>query len=439
MNPIEKVFELDGDEAMDLDTLRAFIDRHRRLCVRYRELADLYTGQHPILTKSAKADYKPDNRLVVNYARYIVDTLNGYFIGIPVRTVSDKETINDYIQFVEKYNSIDDNNADLAKKASIYGHAYELLFRDEEGQIGITNLSPMECFIIYDTSIRQRPRYGVRYQVTKDKSIRGTYSDDEKIYYFVIDGNGGRVESEIEHYFGAVPLVEYVENEERIGAFEFVETLINAYDQAMSEKANDVDYFSDAYMKILGAELGKEALQSIRDNRIINLSGGDAEKIVVEFMEKPNADATQEHLLDRLETQIFAISMVANINDENFATTSGIALKYKLQSMSNLAKTKERKFAKGFNRRWELIAQSPGDKLGPDDLIGIDYVFTRNVPTNLSEEAQNARALQGIVSDETVLRTLSVVPDVKAEMERMDEESGSSALHDVTEDWCTNA
>lgn len=434
MQPIEKVFELDDGEAWTLDTLRTFIDRHRRLCVRYQELLDLYTGRHPILTKQAKADYKPDNRLVVNYARYIVDTFNGYFIGVPVRTVSDKASVSDYIQFLETYNALDDNNADLAKKSSIYGHAYELLFIDEEGQIGITNLSPMECFLVYDTSIRQHTRYGVRYQVLKDNVIRGTYSDEEKIYYFVIDSDGVRIESEIEHYFGAVPLVEYVENEERIGAFEFVETLIKSYDQAMSEKANDVDYFSDAYMKILGADLDEQTLRSIRDHRIINLSGADSEHIVVEFMEKPNADATQENLLNRLEKQIFAISMVANINDDQFATSSGIALKYKLQSMSNLANTKERKFSKGFHQRFDLIARSPAGKLQPEDLISIDYVFTRNIPTNLTEEAQNARALQGIVSDETVLRTLSVVPDVKAEMARIEDESNSSVLHDVTED-----
>lgn len=34
--------------------------------------------------------------------------------------------------------------------------------------------------------------------------------------------------------------------------------------------------------------------------------------------------------------------MVANISDESFGTASGIALRYRLQAMDNLAKTKER-------------------------------------------------------------------------------------------------
>ena len=48
-------------------------------------------------------------------------------------------------------------------------------------------------------------------------------------------------------------------------------TMINEYNEAISEKANDdVAYFADAYLKILGAKLTKEELASLRDNRIIN-------------------------------------------------------------------------------------------------------------------------------------------------------------------------
>ena len=217
-------------------------------------------------------------------------------------------------------------------------------------------------------------------------------------------------------------MVEYVENEEKLGAFEPVITLINAYNKAISEKANDVDYFADAYMKILGAILDEETLHQIRDNRIINLASEETDKLIVEFMEKPNADTTQENLLEKLEKQIFAISMVANINDENFGTSSGIALKYKLLSMMNLANTKERKFVRGFNERFKLISNLPNSPIVEEDLKNIGYTFTRNIPENNKEEAEIARSLQGIVSDETLLDSLSLVKNVKMEMERIKDE-----------------
>ena len=59
------------------------------------------------------------------------------------------------------------------------------------------------------------------------------------------------------HGFEGVPAVEFVENEERMGIFESALPMIDAYNKAISEKANDVDYFADAYLKILGSRVGE--------------------------------------------------------------------------------------------------------------------------------------------------------------------------------------
>ncbi|MCO7128409.1 phage portal protein, partial [Sporolactobacillus shoreicorticis] len=225
------------------------------------------------------------------------------------------------------------------------------------------------------------------------------------------------------HYYGDVPVIEYIENEERQSVFESVESLINAYDKAVSEKANDVDYFADAYMKILGAELDEETLKEIRDNRIINISGQDVDisKIIVEFMEKPNGDANQEHLLDRIERLIYQMSMVANINDESFGNASGVALEFKLQPMKNLAAMKERKFTSGMNRRFKMLFNVPLfiEVSKKDEWRNLNYTFTRNIPRNLVDEADVAKSLQGIISKETQLSVLSIVDNPKQELERI--------------------
>ena len=44
-----------------------------RLVPTYRENENLYLSDHKILHARAKDVWKPDNRLVVNYAKYIVD------------------------------------------------------------------------------------------------------------------------------------------------------------------------------------------------------------------------------------------------------------------------------------------------------------------------------------------------------------------------------
>lgn len=126
--------------------------------------------------------------------------------------------------------------------------------------------------------------------------------------------------------------------------------------------------------------------------------------------------------------------MVANISDDNFANSSGVALRYKLQSMDNLAKGKERKFQSGMTRRYRLISNFPTSKIGNDEWVGIKYKFSRNVPANLAEEADIAQTLSGIVSEETQVGILSIVQNAREEVQRKNEELESSDSFTRTEE-----
>lgn len=275
--------------------------------------------------------------------------------------------------------------------------------------------------MIYDDSVLCRERYFVRLYIDSNDVLHGSVSDAEKVRWFTQKGKLIWEEEEKIHGFDGVPATEYVENKERTCIFEPAISMIDAYNKAISEKANDVDYFADAYMKVLGSRLDDDDLEHIRDKRIINLEG-DADTVIVDFLQKPNGDTTQENLIDRLEKLIFQISMVANISDENFGTSSGIAMKYKLQGMSNLAKTKERKFTSGMNRRYKLIFSNPVSGMKEDDWVKLHYHFTPNIPSNVLEESQIAGNLDGIVSQETQLGVLSVVDNVQNEMEKIESE-----------------
>ena len=393
--------------------------------------------RYPIFGLPPKPEYKPDKRIAVNFAKYITDTMNGFFIGIPIKVMCDEDkAVADYVEFLDQYNDQDDNNAELSKMCSIYGKAYEMYYVDDLGNIGITYLPPEEAFMIYDDSILERPRYFCRVYKDADDIVYVSVSDDTRVRYLSMEGGLHWLPGEEKnHGFEGVPATEYRENEEEIGIFEPVLTMINEYNEAVSEKANDVAYFADAYLKVLGAKVLPENLQQIRDNRIINFEGLlDNGQLEVDFLQKPDGDTSQEHLLDRLEKLIFQISMVANISDENFGSSSGIALKYKLQAMSNLALTKQRKFTSGMNRRYMLIFSNPVSGMKKDDWVKLTYQFTQNIPSNLLEESQIAGNLAGIVSQQTQLSILSCVDNVQQEIEQIkqDEEEG------ITDGFPTN-
>lgn len=418
------MFRLARDTEMTLTLLSEFLTKHtHEVKNRYEPLYDAYTSDHEILHDPAKPKYKPDNRVVVNFPKYIVDTMNGFFIGNPIKIIAEDEAVADYVEYLDRYNDQDDNNAELAKICSIYGKGNEMYYTDEESELCITYLDPKEAFMIYDESIIERPLFFVRRYVDREGFEYGSISDETSVRNFKVTGGLTWLDEWQPHYFPGVPATEYVENGERQGIFEPVMSMVNAYNKAISEKANDVDYFADAYLKVLGTAIDKDDVQFIRDNRIVNFEGDGSDKIIAEFMEKPNSDTTQENLLERLERLIFQISMVANISDENFGTASGIAMKYKLQSMSNLEKTKERKFAAGMNRRYQLLFGHPASKVPADAWIQLQYKFTPNIPANLQEEAQIASQLEGITSHETQLKVISAVEDVKGELDKIEEEN----------------
>lgn len=432
----DKIFRIADDEAMTAPLLAEYIRQHDLLVQsHYKYLDDAYQTDYAIFHQAKKKAYKPDNRLATNFAKYIVDTMNGFFCGIPIKVTSNDERINKFVQRYDRYNSMDDQNAEIAKTCDIFGSAYEMYYVDEMGEVASTTLSPMNAFIIYNESIIPQPRYFVRLYTDNHNIKRGSISDAETVRYFKADGGIKFDEYEKMHGFDGVPATEFLENAERTGLFEPVLSLINAYNKAISEKANDVDYFADAYLKILGAKLKREDLQTIRDDRIINFDGIEDGKLIVEFMDKPNGDTTQENLINRLRTDIFQIAMVANISDENFGASSGIALKYKLLAMSNLAKMKQNKFIGAMNRRYRLICSNPVTEAKADDWLFVDYQFTQNIPANQLEEAQIAAQLSGVTSKETQLKALSIVDDVKAEIEKIDAEADKTSY---STDYPTN-
>lgn len=424
------VFIHPADEEITPEVVQDFIDLHKAEIPRYLKLKQLYESNAPILSQQAKESYKPDNRLVVNYAKYIVDTFNGYFIGIPAKINHEKEEIDKGVDSFWDRNDMDDNFAELSKLSSIYGHSFLYLYQNEESETRCTYNSPLDMFIVYDDTIAQNPLFVVRYQETDD-GIKGQLFTRHEEKDILPSKEGITFGNEEQRHYGDVQIIEYIENEERQSIFEPVVTLIDAFDKALSEKANDVDYFADAYLAILGAELDDKGIHRIRDNRIINMFGtDDASKIIVQFLDKPDGDETQEHLLDRIERLIYQMSMVANINDESFGNASGVSLEFKLQPMKNLAAMKERKFTSGLNKLFKMWFNLPTNVPASqkDEWHNLEYKFTRNIPRNVADEAEIAGNLAGIVSKETQLSVLSIVDNVKNEIDKMEAETekGSS-------------
>lgn len=427
-----KLMTFSKDEPITVEVLTKFMEKHKLEVARYEYLKNMYRGIMSIDDEPTKDPWKPDNRLTVNFTKYIVDTFTGYFNGIPVKkSHSDKEILSKLQEF-DNLNDMEDEESELAKMACIYGRAFELLYQNEETQTNVVYNTPENMFMVYDDTIKQEPLFAVRYGYDDDYKLYGEVYTKETTY--ALNGTMGfyNMTEQAPNPFDDLPVVEFYFNEERMSIFESVISLVNAFNKAISEKANDVDYFSDQYLAFLGAEVEEEDLKNIRSNRVINYyaEGSEAKNVDVKFLEKPDSDSQTENLLDRLTKLIFQTTMVANISDESFGSSSGVSLAYKLQAMSNLALSFQRKFQSSLNGRYKLFCELSTNVSNRYAWKDIEYTFTRNEPKDIKEQAETANILKGITSEETALSVISVIPDVQAEMEKIKKEEASTAIFD---------
>lgn len=418
------VFIYPKDDEITMADLLKFISKNKSLAEEYKHNLEMYKGNHNILNKQPR-QFAPDNKLVANLPHYIVDTYNGFFTGIPPKvTLDDKET-NTLLQEWNDENSLQDKLSEISKQADIFGRSLAFVYQDEDSQTRIAYSSPVNSFMVYDDTVSRQPLAFVRYWKNTDGIQVGmVYYSDKTISF-----EGSKFGDEMLNPYKMVPAVEFYGNEERQGVFDNVKTLIDELDRVLSQKANQVEYFDNAYLKILGVDLdqdgdGKPDADLI-GNQMIYSPDADATNATVDFISKPDGDNMQEHIIDRLVSMIYQISMVANLNDEAFAgNSSGVALQYKLLPMRNMAANKERKFRQALRRLYRIVF-SVGTVLPEvhsEDWRELVFTFKRNLPDDISNDADIAQKLQGMVSQETLLSILPFVNDPQEEIKRINKE-----------------
>ena len=95
------MFRYDRDTELTGEALKEFIALHEVEKLRYQELRNQYLTEAPIVDRPAKEEnWKPDSRLVGNFGKYLIDTFNGFFNGIPMRVNHNENDINQVIHYV---------------------------------------------------------------------------------------------------------------------------------------------------------------------------------------------------------------------------------------------------------------------------------------------------------------------------------------------------
>lgn len=440
---LPKDIHLPSDTKLTPKLISKLVELHKTRIERYMILQKYYEGWARILERDDKADYKADNRLVLGYPSYIVDMLLGMFLGKPLAYVNNNEEVEDVwedIQAILDYNDEQKQNFLLGKSMGIKGRAYEIMYINEDGYIRFNKIEADNILYIWDDKIDSEPLFAlyIREGMTIDSLLNGegdktlvtAYTRDEVIDYE--EGTNGYEEvNRHSHAFGEVPVLEIKNNDEGIGDFERVLSLIDAINLSQSDTANDFEEFTDALLLLYGMlNADHEDVQKFLADGIVSLDEVQGNQ-GAEWLIKNINDAALENYKTRLDNDIHKFSKVPNMSDKAFGgNQSGVAQKYKLLAMDQVLTQKRRQMKELLQKRIRLILNikniqsANGVDLRYKD---IDIVFKDNKPIDERENTEMVAKLKGITSDKTALSQLYFIEDVDKEMEAIEQETSAYA------------
>ncbi len=416
-------------DGITVELLAELIRQNEAANERYARLLRYYLGEHDILLREKKSDGAANNKVVCNHAKYITDMVTSYITGNPVTyTTADGY---DMSPILEEFEIQDISCIDCAiiKNASIYGRAYELVYANEESRPRSMMIDVNNAFVAYENTAGNVPLFGVYYYKRYDLTgtcigvVCNVYTDSEIFVYTAMSDSWASMElREVrQHYFKAVPLIEYQNNNEEQGDFEPYISLIDAYNLLMSDRVNDKEQFVDAFLFLSGIEIDSEQAKKLKEERI--LMGYEGAK--AEYLSKVMNEADIQVLRDCIKSDIHRLSMIPDLSDEEFSSNlSGVAIKYKLTGFEQIAKNKERSITRTLKERLKLYENFLNVKgvMAVVPIYKIDVVFARNLPINELEVSQMITNLTDIVSKETLLSQLSFVADPKEEVKAVKNE-----------------
>jgi len=409
--------------------LAGVLAEHNRQAARYRRLKNYYMGDTEVMRRS-RAVGLPNNKIAHPFARYIVMVAVGYLVGESVgyKTDAAQRKVLDRVLSAYKQADIAAVDIENARNASIFGKSVEFVTLPEDGDLPVPYaLSPESAFVVYDDSIEHKPLFGV--YLTRNIAengetgcLRAVTATARRISQWVLTSEGWAPLNSRPHPFGRVPMLEYLNDENEKGDFEWVIPLIDAYDSLQSDRLNDKDQFADKLLVLTGCTLdtdseGRPPWLQLRMDKALCLPDREAS---AQYLSGEMDESGNEILRKSLSEDIHKLSLVPDLTDTAIGgNVSGIAMRYRLLGLEQLAGMKQHWFTKGLKERLRLFdsyLKLRGEK--GLDANRVTVTYTRTLPENLSETANVVKTAReaGAISTRTMVELLHKNGDWDEEM-----------------------
>lgn len=285
-----------------------------------KHLYAVYRGEQAILNRRKDVREEINNKILANHANEIVSFKVSYLLSEPIAYVS--RGVHEVSEKVNRLNEMMflNNKAardkEIADDFSICGQAFRMVLpnpdyeNEDEPPFKIFTLDPCSTFVVYHSGIGEKPICAVTY-TSKDftmgdnvaELIYSVYTPDT--YYEICSH---RIIRQTPHAMGMIPIFEYVNNNARIGAFEVVETLLDAINTLTSNRVDATEQAVQALMVFVNCEISTDDYDKMRAKGAVKIKSSDGVSSDIKLLAADLKQADQQVLMDALYEEVLRIT-----------------------------------------------------------------------------------------------------------------------------------
>lgn len=409
-------------------------------------LFEYVKGRQPILDRQKQIRPEINEKIVDNMASEILEFKLGYEFGSSIsyvqRARKDIKSRNALFSFFKKLFTSDESKKEdlrvsainemmveeckaakdlqLAKDVKTCGVGYRLILpkkiKTGVSVFDLLVLNPMNTFVVYSNDAYREPILGVSYFPHRDGSV--TFGCYTKTSYFKIEMG---ITKGFEDWFeekpntvGMVPIIEYINDYDRMGCFERVIPLMDALNTIDSDRVNDIAQHVQNILWGDNVALDTEQYKKLRDDGMILTKSEQGRTATLKYLESVLDQSENQTLVDYVKQQILDITNTPSRSELSGGSTgSATNMSTGWMAAETDAKEKEQIWSASERRETAVILKiiKDSDEVDADiaelNLSDIEIKFSRSRTYDLATKCNSLSALIGIGIDP--LRAIEVV------------------------------
>lgn len=389
-------------------------------------------GDQPILRREKEVRPEINEKVVDNMAAEILEFKLGYEFGSPItyvqrarKDIKSRKTLFSFIKnlftseeslqedmrvsalnemLVEECKSAKD--LQLAKDVKTCGVGYRIIL-PKKVKTGISVfdllvLNPMNTFVVYSNDVYKEPVLGVTYYPHTDGSK--TFGCYTRSKYFQIEKsvlNGYKKEfKEDPNVLGEIPIIEYINDYDRMGCFERVIPLMDALNMVDSDRINDIAQHVQNLLWGDNVAIDVTQYRQLRAEGMIVTKSEQGKQATLKYLESVLNQSENQTLVNYIKQQILDISNTPSRSELSGGSTgSATNMSTGWMAAETDAKEKEQIWSASERRETAIILKilKTSNEVDPDvaklNLSDIENRFSRSRTYDLATKSNSLATL----------------------------------------------